>query len=283
MTISTDELDKGEVNSSNEIWIKAGKSFAVPIAIEKPDVTLCWEFTSYPKVWMTYVECTQNDAVLGVHLISQGMNDLCWVYSEWYCVGSSPHIPRYEWLMLSVLRTILCLSSPHIPRYEWLMLSVLRMILCWEFTSYPKVWMTYVECTQNDIVLGVHLISQGMNDLCWVYSEWCCAGSSLHIPRYEWLMLSVLRMMLCWEFTSYPKVWMAYVECTQNDTVLGVHLISQGMNDLCWVYSELCKYCKKLIIPPATKLGGYTGITMSVCPSVHPSVCPSGRIWVSGA
>ena len=221
---------------------------------------LCWEFTSYPKVWMTYVECTQNDTVLGVHLISQGINDLCWVYSEWCCAGSSPHIPRYERLMLNdavlgvhlisqgmkdlcwVYSEWYCVgSSPHIPRYEWLMLSVLRIMLCWEFTSYPKVWMTYVECTQNDTVLGVHLISQGMNDLCWVYSEWCCAGSSPHIPRYEWLMLSVLRMMLCWEFTSYPKVWKTYVECTQNDTVLGVHLISQGMNDLCWVYSEW--YC----------------------------------------
>ena len=30
-----------------------------------------------------------------------------------------------------------------------------------------------------------------------------------------------------------------------------------------------------LIIPPATKLGGYTGITMSVRPSIHPSVCPA--------
>ena len=31
--------------------------------------------------------------------------------------------------------------------------------------------------------------------------------------------------------------------------------------------------CKTLIIPPATKLGGYTGITLSVRPSVCPSVC----------
>ena len=30
-----------------------------------------------------------------------------------------------------------------------------------------------------------------------------------------------------------------------------------------------------MTIPPATKLGGYTGITMSVCPSVCPSVGPS--------
>ena len=38
------------------------------------------------------------------------------------------------------------------------------------------------------------------------------------------------------------------------------------------------------ILPPAsTKLkGGYTGITLSVCPSVHPSVCPSVRLSVCG-
>ena len=35
-----------------------------------------------------------------------------------------------------------------------------------------------------------------------------------------------------------------------------------------------------IIIPPATKLGGYTGITMSVCPSVRPSVCrPHLGFW----
>ena len=36
-----------------------------------------------------------------------------------------------------------------------------------------------------------------------------------------------------------------------------------------------------IFIPPAsTKLiGGYTGITLSVCPSVRPSVCPSVRLW----
>ncbi|KAK3106246.1 hypothetical protein FSP39_015970 [Pinctada imbricata] len=49
ITITTEELDKGEVNSTNEVWIKAGKTFAVPIAIDKSNVTLCWEFTSYPK------------------------------------------------------------------------------------------------------------------------------------------------------------------------------------------------------------------------------------------
>ena len=40
---------------------------------------------------------------------------------------------------------------------------------------------------------------------------------------------------------------------------------------------EFYPYRAGFIIPPAsTKLkGGYTGITLSVCPSVRPSVCPS--------
>ena len=29
---------------------------------------------------------------------------------------------------------------------------------------------------------------------------------------------------------------------------------------------------------PATKLGGYTGITLSVCPSVRPPVCRRARL-----
>ena len=34
------------------------------------------------------------------------------------------------------------------------------------------------------------------------------------------------------------------------------------------------------ITPASTKLkGGYTGFTLSICPSVHPSVCPSVRLW----
>ena len=38
-----------------------------------------------------------------------------------------------------------------------------------------------------------------------------------------------------------------------------------------------CFWKKKLYPPPprTTKLWGYTGFTMSVCPSVRPSVCPS--------
>ena len=38
-----------------------------------------------------------------------------------------------------------------------------------------------------------------------------------------------------------------------------------------------------IISPHSTKLiGGYTGITLSVCPSVRPSVCPSVRLSVCG-
>ena len=57
-------------------------------------------------------------------------------------------------------------------------------------------------------------------------------------------------------------------------------------DDMSWVIINAPRepaHCCVIIIPPAsTKLkGGYTGITLSVCPSVHLSVCPSVDIIVS--
>ncbi|CAC5395607.1 FYCO1 [Mytilus coruscus] len=56
MTISTTDLEKGVVNSQNEILIKPGKTFAVPVMVDRFNTTLCWEFNSHPK-----------DVVFGVH------------------------------------------------------------------------------------------------------------------------------------------------------------------------------------------------------------------------
>ena len=50
MYIDMEELQNGEVNSQNEVWIKPGKSFAVPVIIGRTDSLFGWEFTSYPKV-----------------------------------------------------------------------------------------------------------------------------------------------------------------------------------------------------------------------------------------
>lgn len=60
LAISTEELEKGEVNSCNEIWIKPGKSFAVPILVENVNTTLCWEFKSHPKD-VVFSVCFQPD------------------------------------------------------------------------------------------------------------------------------------------------------------------------------------------------------------------------------
>jgi hypothetical protein len=51
ITISTDDLEKGQVNSQNEMWIKPGKTFAVPVLVDRFNTTLCWEFNSTPKVF----------------------------------------------------------------------------------------------------------------------------------------------------------------------------------------------------------------------------------------
>ena len=50
MYLNLEELEKGDINSQNEVWIKAGRSYAVPVHIRKANTVFGWEFTSYPKV-----------------------------------------------------------------------------------------------------------------------------------------------------------------------------------------------------------------------------------------
>ena len=40
----------GPVQSDSELWINAGRAYAVPIAIGNTGARLMWEFTTYPKV-----------------------------------------------------------------------------------------------------------------------------------------------------------------------------------------------------------------------------------------
>ncbi|XP_002742000.2 FYVE and coiled-coil domain-containing protein 1-like [Saccoglossus kowalevskii] len=48
LTMSVEQLENPS-NESKEIWIKPGKSYVVPVLVEKPGITLCWEFTTEPK------------------------------------------------------------------------------------------------------------------------------------------------------------------------------------------------------------------------------------------
>ncbi|XP_077993564.1 FYVE and coiled-coil domain-containing protein 1-like [Glandiceps talaboti] len=48
LTMSAEQLENPS-NDDNEEWIKAGKSYAVPVLVEKPGIVLCWEFTTEPK------------------------------------------------------------------------------------------------------------------------------------------------------------------------------------------------------------------------------------------
>ncbi len=45
-----DNIEKGQVPPHPDLWIKAGKSYAVPVYIETPGVVLSWEFSTEPKV-----------------------------------------------------------------------------------------------------------------------------------------------------------------------------------------------------------------------------------------
>ena len=50
MVLSAEELATGEINSQNEVWVKPGKCFAVPVSIQTANTMLLWEFSSQPKV-----------------------------------------------------------------------------------------------------------------------------------------------------------------------------------------------------------------------------------------
>ena len=50
MVLSAEDLARGEVNTQNEVWVKPGCSFAVPIAVHTPETDVSWEFTVQPKV-----------------------------------------------------------------------------------------------------------------------------------------------------------------------------------------------------------------------------------------
>ncbi|GFO01476.1 fyve and coiled-coil domain-containing protein 1 [Plakobranchus ocellatus] len=50
MILSAEELESGEVNQQNEVWVRPGRTFVVPVDIEEKNTVLHWSFTSTPKV-----------------------------------------------------------------------------------------------------------------------------------------------------------------------------------------------------------------------------------------
>lgn len=70
LCISLADLVRGEVNSQNEVWIKAGRSFAVPVMIDKPNTVFGWEFTSYPKVLVIQNLLKENQIFLSIEFLS---------------------------------------------------------------------------------------------------------------------------------------------------------------------------------------------------------------------
>ncbi|XP_013390207.1 FYVE and coiled-coil domain-containing protein 1 isoform X2 [Lingula anatina] len=48
-TLSAEEIENGQGLVPDDLWVKAGQSFAVPVLIEEPGIILCWEFTTDPK------------------------------------------------------------------------------------------------------------------------------------------------------------------------------------------------------------------------------------------
>ena len=49
-TLTVDQIAKGDIPQDPDLWIKAGKNYAVPVNIDLPGVVLSWEFSTEPKV-----------------------------------------------------------------------------------------------------------------------------------------------------------------------------------------------------------------------------------------
>ena len=62
LLVTSDDLSgQCQVDGEPELWVSAGKSYAVPIMIDRPGVTLTWEFSTQPKVrsW-SWWQCPQS-------------------------------------------------------------------------------------------------------------------------------------------------------------------------------------------------------------------------------
>ncbi|ELU16346.1 hypothetical protein CAPTEDRAFT_151823 [Capitella teleta] len=61
---SGDLLDQGgQVDSEPELWVRAGKSYAVPIMVERSGLTLKWQFSTQPKGIHFSVAYSEHDFV----------------------------------------------------------------------------------------------------------------------------------------------------------------------------------------------------------------------------
>ncbi|XP_005104668.1 FYVE and coiled-coil domain-containing protein 1 [Aplysia californica] len=63
MLLSAEDLLSGQVNSQNQVWIKPGRTFAVPISIPEENAALEWEFSSHPKDIVFTVNYKEDDSV----------------------------------------------------------------------------------------------------------------------------------------------------------------------------------------------------------------------------
>ncbi|RUS73658.1 hypothetical protein EGW08_018590 [Elysia chlorotica] len=63
MILTAEELESGEVNQQNEVWIKPGKTFVVPVDIGERNTVLHWSFTSQPKDIVFSVTYRSDDSV----------------------------------------------------------------------------------------------------------------------------------------------------------------------------------------------------------------------------
>ena len=96
-----------------------------------------------------------------------------------------------------------------------------------------------------------------------------CKDHFVYVPS-QWVMTLQCNIISHW-LGTFTKLSLKHTVATQWPLKHVQHLLTQWSIQVMWVL---------LVIHPAsTKLkGGYTGFTLSVCPSVHLSVCGQNRV-----
>ncbi len=63
--LTVDEIAAGDTPQDADLWVRAGRRYAVPVHMDAPGVVLSWEFSTQPKV-------SQSRAAQGTGRIGQG-------------------------------------------------------------------------------------------------------------------------------------------------------------------------------------------------------------------
>ena len=133
-------------------------------------------------------------------------------------------------------------------------------------------WM-FVHLFYSDVVV---LVSDGVHHTLFCYGfQLTCAFPDKRTrldPEINWLLTEHITVLN----NSFTRLWCArFIRSPNCQVPCGRHSVIPALARLCDTWDKVDSSI--FIIPPASTrlIRGYTGITLSVCPSARPSVCPS--------